>query len=160
MAAFCRRARTIGNIKTTGVTEEFYDEAMQAARVVDEGRSTQHRDGGGGGDGNVGLGLLQGLPISIKDAMNMKGAVRKRPGFVLFFAADCCLRGRPTSPVFESYHLPLRVCIQSCRIHVDDGFPPPQMFCVRTTVLLSKLVIRCLGSQTVGTLEWGPGAHL
>lgn len=80
MAAFCRRAHVIGSVMTKGVTEEFYDEAVQAARVYDEGRRTKHQDGGGGGDGSVGSGLLQGLPISIKDAMNMKGAVRaKRP---------------------------------------------------------------------------------
>lgn len=80
VAAFCRRANAIGNIKTKGVTEEFYDEAVQAAKVVDEERSTGRRNGGDGG-GNAAAstgGLLQGMPISIKDAMNMKGAVSKR----------------------------------------------------------------------------------
>lgn len=37
VAAFCRRASAIGNVKTKGVTEEFYDEAVEAARIVDEG---------------------------------------------------------------------------------------------------------------------------
>lgn len=89
MAAFCRRAYTIGNIRTKGVSEEFYDEAVEAAKVVDEGRSTQQRNGGGDG-GNVEastVGLLQGMPISIKDAMNMKGAVSERPRFVVAVSA-------------------------------------------------------------------------
>eukprot|EP00903_Cladosiphon_okamuranus_P006578 g6426.t1 len=73
--AFCRRASTIGNIKTKGVTEEFYDEAVQAAKAIDKGRSTQRRDGGGEDAVASTGGLLHGVPMSIKDAMHMKGAL-------------------------------------------------------------------------------------
>lgn len=86
VSAFCRRANLIGNIKTKGLTEEFYDEAVQAAKIVDNKLRTQHRDGGGGGEAVAAgtAGLLQGIPISIKDAMNMKGAVSKHPIFSLY----------------------------------------------------------------------------
>ncbi|CAM9904681.1 unnamed protein product [Pylaiella littoralis] len=66
VAAFCRRAHAIGNLKTKGVTEEFYDEAVEAAKVVDADK----------GSDAVGSGLLlRGMPMSIKDAMHMKGAL-------------------------------------------------------------------------------------
>lgn len=96
MEAFCRRAYTIGNVKTKGVTEEFYDEAVQAAKVLDDSRSTQHRSGGGGNAvGVAGTGgLLQGVPISVKDALHMKGAVSKHP----YFFGGFCLRGTPPTP--------------------------------------------------------------
>lgn len=73
VAAFCRRARVVGKVKTNGVTEEFYDEAIQAARMVDA-----NGGGGGGGSATASAGLLQGMPMSIKDAMHMKGAVSKQ----------------------------------------------------------------------------------
>ncbi|CAM9303295.1 unnamed protein product [Ectocarpus sp. 12 AP-2014] len=70
VTAFCRRARAVGKVKTNSVTEEFYDEAVQAARKVDASGG-----GDGGGDATASAGLLQGMPMSIKDAMHMKGAL-------------------------------------------------------------------------------------
>lgn len=67
VAAFCRRAHAIGNLKTKGVTEEFYDEAVRAAKIVDAD----------GGSSAASSGVLQGMPMSIKDAMHMKGAVSR-----------------------------------------------------------------------------------
>lgn len=73
VAAFCRRARSISTIKTNAVTEEFYDEAVRAAKTVDAGEWS----------GAVSSALLQGMPMSIKDAMHMKGAVSKHYGSTL-----------------------------------------------------------------------------
>lgn len=102
VAAFCRRANAIGNVKTKGVTEEFYDEAVQAAKVVDEKSNEQRRGGGGDGGGNAAAstgGLLQGMPISIKDAMNMKGAVSKQASARSWLVA--VFRDTPTSLLLE-----------------------------------------------------------
>ena len=76
VGAFCRRAGAIGNARTNAVAEEFYDEAVEAARVVDEGRGGG--DAGAAGAAGAGAGILQGIPISIKDTMHMKGAVSAR----------------------------------------------------------------------------------
>lgn len=82
VVAFCRRANAIGKNKTKGVTQEFYDEAVRAAKLVDEKNRDNSEEGGGSAGGNDGdaatgtTGLLHGMPMSIKDAMHMKGAVR------------------------------------------------------------------------------------
>lgn len=78
VAAFCRRAHDIGNLKTKGVTEEFYDEAVRAAKAVDANE----------GPVAASSGLLQGMPMSIKDAMHMKGAVSKHYRSSLLL---CCM---------------------------------------------------------------------
>lgn len=53
------------------VTQEFYDEAIAAASEVDRRREEK----GDAGRGH-GARLLEGIPVSIKDAIHMKGAVR------------------------------------------------------------------------------------
>lgn len=76
--AFCRRANAVGKIKTKSVTQEFYDEAVRAAKLVDERRGGSGGEGGGEATAAAAAaskGLLDGMPMSIKDAMHMKGAV-------------------------------------------------------------------------------------
>lgn len=63
VAAFSRRARSIGLLKTRAIAQELYDEAVETAALIDEA-------------GGVGSMILQGIPISIKDVIHMKGAVR------------------------------------------------------------------------------------
>lgn len=74
VAAFSRRAHAIGLLETRSVTQEFYDEALEAASKVDSGRTHQQ-----GQDNDTSVGdsseTLLGIPISVKDTMNMKGAV-------------------------------------------------------------------------------------
>lgn len=74
VAAFSRRAHAIGNRKTTSVTQEFYDEAMEEARRVD----AQKKEAEGKAhdvNGAAGRKILAGMPVSIKDSLHMKGAV-------------------------------------------------------------------------------------
>lgn len=97
VAAFSRRSRAIGSEKHQAVTEEFYDEAVQAAAVVDEGRrrggagtsssssnwQQSKSSVGGSGDCVVGVGgrrVLEGMPISVKDSIHMEGAVSESKG--------------------------------------------------------------------------------
>lgn len=61
VAAFSRRARSIGLVKTRAVSQEFFDEAVEAAALI---------------DADVDSKILKGIPISIKDVIHMKGAVR------------------------------------------------------------------------------------
>lgn len=77
VAAFCRAAPTPSATSRPRGLPRNFTTRQQAAKMVDEGRST----GSGGGGGSVAAGTgdkLQGMAISIKDAMNMKGAVSKR----------------------------------------------------------------------------------
>lgn len=94
VSAFSRRARSIGHAKTRAVTEEFYDEAIATAALVDQER--QNRGGKHGGSSGSTMGIsdnssstnsvgiargdrvLEGIPISTKDTLHMKGAVRKQ----------------------------------------------------------------------------------
>lgn len=69
--AFSRRARSIGRLKMEAVTQEFYDEALAAASEVDRRREGKGDAGSGGC-----LRVLEGVPVSIKDSIYMKGAVR------------------------------------------------------------------------------------
>lgn len=82
VATFCRRAHFIGHLETRSVTEEFYDEAMAEAAAVDTARKAAAvAEYGGGrrkwdhGAGEENRDVLLGVPVSIKDALHMKGAV-------------------------------------------------------------------------------------
>lgn len=77
VAAFSRRARSIGHITLRSVTEEFYDEAMTEAAAADARRDGRRGEGNQGvaKDGQLQEEVLLGMPVSIKDVMHMKGAV-------------------------------------------------------------------------------------
>eukprot|EP01101_Sappina_pedata_P000878 TRINITY_DN11022_c0_g1_i1.p1 TRINITY_DN11022_c0_g1~~TRINITY_DN11022_c0_g1_i1.p1 ORF type:complete len:608 (+),score=116.51 TRINITY_DN11022_c0_g1_i1:254-1825(+) len=62
MRAYCLRAKQVGAL-TNAVTEEFYDEAIIQAQESDLRRRNGEMPG-----------LLEGLPISLKDQIDQKGA--------------------------------------------------------------------------------------
>ena len=68
--AFSQRARSIGSLKLRAVTEEFYDEAVATAAAIDRNRQAEGNNDTG--DERV----LEGVPVSIKEHIRMKGAVR------------------------------------------------------------------------------------
>lgn len=144
MAAFCRRANAIGNIKTKGVTEEFYDEAVRAAKAVDERQSTERRNGGGDGGNTSSGALLQGMPISIKDAMNMKGAVSKPPDIL------CAFHGASASPTGYKCHL-LACMYLAATNQFDGGLSPTHRFC-DVTDLYFGFTVFTLSRRELGIL--------
>lgn len=83
VSAFCRRARSIGNHKTRSVAQEFYDEAIQTAVLTDE--SVHGQTGNGSPSSGDGPRVLEGMPVSIKDNLHMKGAVSTQPASQYFF---------------------------------------------------------------------------